>query len=132
MKTIDLAAEIRKELKKEAQALRSDDKVPAVVYGGTEEPVNISIKLLDFERAIAQGENNFINLTLADGKTQKAMIQDYQINKISLYCFQRFFTVGSSSYFVPPGFKVSIEQSQYSRVVVDNKNEFFIHGYLLF
>ncbi|WP_107851746.1 50S ribosomal protein L25 [Oceanimonas marisflavi] len=73
-------AEVRSDLGKGAsRRLRHADKVPAIIYGGNQEPVAIA---LDHKKAIiAQADDAFYSevLTLViDGQEVKVKVQDVQ------------------------------------------------------
>lgn len=74
MEQVELKAEIRKEIGKEAaRLLRQQGLIPAVVYGAAAETINIKVGARDFEKALhtSAGENVLVNLKLA-GAGRKA------------------------------------------------------------
>jgi len=74
MEQVELKAEIRQEIGKEAvRRLRQQGLIPAVVYGGAADTVNIKVGARDFEKALhtSAGENVLLNLRLS-GAGRKA------------------------------------------------------------
>ncbi|MBD1372464.1 50S ribosomal protein L25 [Hazenella sp. IB182357] len=60
-------------------ALRSQGRIPAVVYGSGENAVSIDVDFKDFRKAEGQG---LINLSL-NGETHQVMVRDTQIDALS-------------------------------------------------
>jgi len=82
----DLDAIIRKELKKNVQALRAKSLVPGVIYGPeVKENINVAIDAVKLEKVFNEaGENSLINLKLDDGKaTVEVLIKDIVFEPVS-------------------------------------------------
>jgi len=68
-----------------AKRLRADGKLPAVLYGGDRGPRNITVSprtVIEILRSDA-GQNSILNLSVADGAEQTALIHDYQVDPVS-------------------------------------------------
>jgi large subunit ribosomal protein L25 len=77
MKTFTLKGEERKVLgKKDAKKLRSNENVPAVMYGAGE-PIHFSIPFSELRALIYTPDVFLINIEL-EGKTYQAIMQDVQ------------------------------------------------------
>ncbi|MGK7295247.1 MAG: 50S ribosomal protein L25/general stress protein Ctc [Candidatus Wenzhouxiangella sp. M2_3B_020] len=80
-KTYEVPAEIREDVGKGAsRRLRREDKVPAVVYGGTRKPVPLTLEH-DYILHAADDEAfhaSVLNLKVGDGRTQKVILRDLQ------------------------------------------------------
>jgi large subunit ribosomal protein L25 len=78
-KTISVAAELREDVGKGAsRRLRHEGKVPAIMYGGHKDPVNLS---LDQNELLHQAENEafystILEIKLGDKLTQQAVVRD--------------------------------------------------------
>jgi large subunit ribosomal protein L25 len=82
MKTIQLAGEQRADLgKKATKALRVEERVPCVLYGGKEN-VHFSATERDLRKLIYTPEVYIVDLTI-DKKTTKAIIQDMQFHPVT-------------------------------------------------
>ncbi len=83
MKSVELKATSRSEVRNKSalKALRKEGRVPAVVYGNTEN-VNFHVDEVSFEKLINTPEVFFIDLTFED-KTIKAAIKDVQFHPVS-------------------------------------------------
>ena len=70
-----------------ARTLRSADMVPAVLYGPNTDPINLTVKVKDFETAVKKGKVSqmLFNLTVVDGGQDKypAMIKELQKDTVS-------------------------------------------------
>jgi len=67
-----------------ARAARREDLVPAVIYGGEQGPVSITLRGNEIRKALLSG--NFLSHILElkhDGKTQKAIARDIQFHPVS-------------------------------------------------
>lgn len=79
MSTIILKAEKREALGREADALRQQGLIPAVIYGHKLENQNISLPEKDFWKVYAEaGTSTLVDLEIAGGKKAKAIITDIQ------------------------------------------------------
>lgn len=82
---ITVAAESRDSRgKNEARRLRAKGSVPAVVYGGSAEPVSIAVSPKDLTRILnsKSGHNTIFNLNLAGSDSTPVMIVDWQFDPI--------------------------------------------------
>lgn len=81
MKTFDVSGKIRENLgKKESKLLRSEGKVPCVLYG-TESPVHFYCESSDLRKLIYTPNVYIVNLDL-DGTKYEAIMQDIQFHPV--------------------------------------------------
>ncbi|NKB87347.1 MAG: 50S ribosomal protein L25 [Acidobacteria bacterium] len=69
----------------EAKRLRREGLIPAVLYGSDRDPRTISVSprtVVEILRSDA-GQNSILNLKVADGAEQTALIHDYQVDPVS-------------------------------------------------
>lgn len=66
-----------------SRAARRAGLVPAIIYGGDEAPVSVSVKYNEVLKAINSGQllSNMVELS-TDGKTQKAIAKDVQFHPV--------------------------------------------------
>jgi large subunit ribosomal protein L25 len=82
MKSITIEGQLRTESgKKSTRQLRSQQLVPAVIYGGKTE-VNFSAPLAAFKSIVYTSEFMLANITV-DGNTYSCILKDLQFNKVS-------------------------------------------------
>jgi large subunit ribosomal protein L25 len=82
MKTITIEGQLRTESgKKATRQLRSQQLVPAVIYGGAKE-VNFSAPATAFKNIVYTTEFMFADIKV-DGKTYRCILKDLQFNKVS-------------------------------------------------
>ena len=82
MKTITIEGHLRTETgKKATQQLRSQDMVPGVIYGGTEE-VNFYAPAAAFKSLVYTGAFQLTEIN-AGSKTYKCILKDLQFDKVS-------------------------------------------------
>ena len=82
MKTITIEGQLRTEFgKKATRQLRSQDLVPAVIYGGAQE-VNFYAPAKAFKPLVYTGEFQLANVNV-DGKTYRCILKDLQFDKVS-------------------------------------------------
>ena len=82
MKTITIEGQLRTESgKKATRQLRSQQLVPAVIYGGKSE-VNFSAPATAFKSIVYTSEFMFANITV-DGTSYKCILKDLQFNKVT-------------------------------------------------
>ncbi|MEQ1554233.1 MAG: 50S ribosomal protein L25 [Ferruginibacter sp.] len=82
MKTITIEGQLRTESgKKATRQLRSQQLVPAVIYGGKTE-VNFSAPLSAFKSIVYTSEFMFADINV-EGKTYKCILKDLQFNKVT-------------------------------------------------
>ena len=67
-----------------ARACRKEGRIPAVIYGGKKEAVNISLHPVELEKAldIADFYRSTITVSL-DGKTEQVVCKDVQFHPVS-------------------------------------------------
>ena len=83
MQTVDLEVAERKEKGKgPAGRLRTEGRVPAILYGGGETPLPISIDRKILERALRGSENVVVRIHVGEAETY-ALIRDLAIDPIS-------------------------------------------------
>lgn len=79
-----LQAEVRKERKKNVDALRQAGKVPGVMYGHKVDPVAIQVDYSTLEKTLREaGESSLIDLSVGEGKPVKVLIHDYQLDPMT-------------------------------------------------
>lgn len=69
----------------EAKRLRTAGMIPAVLYGGGRDPRTIAVSprtVVEILRSDS-GQNSILNLKVADGPEQTALIHDFQIDPVS-------------------------------------------------
>ena len=82
MKTITIEGQIRTEFGKSAtRQLRSEEKVPAVIYGGAKE-VNFAAPATAFKNIVYTPEFMVVEATI-DAKTYRCVLKDLQFDKVS-------------------------------------------------
>ena len=82
MKTITIEGQIRTEFGKAAtRQLRSEEKVPGVIYGGAKE-VNFSAPATSFKTLVYTPDFQLADVTV-DGKSYKCILKDLQFDKVS-------------------------------------------------
>ena len=82
MKTITIEGQLRTESgKKATRQLRSQQLVPAVIYGGKSE-VNFSAPATAFKSIVYTSEFMFANITV-DGQSYNCILKDLQFNKVT-------------------------------------------------
>ncbi|MBC8033980.1 MAG: 50S ribosomal protein L25 [Chitinophagaceae bacterium] len=82
MKTITIKGQLRTEHGKQAtRQLRSEGKVPGVIYGGAQE-VNFSAPTADFKNLVYTPEFQLAELQV-DGKNYRCILKDIQFDKVT-------------------------------------------------
>ena len=82
MKAITIEGQIRTEFGKSAtRQLRSEEKVPAVIYGGATE-VNFTASAAAFRHLVYTPDFMVVDVKV-DGKTYKCVLKDLQFHKVS-------------------------------------------------
>ncbi|MBQ9546140.1 MAG: 50S ribosomal protein L25 [Bacteroidales bacterium] len=82
MRVVSMSGSLRENVgKKDAKALRREDKVPCVMYGKTEQ-VQFALKQVDFQRILFNPAPCFIDIDLGNGK-RRAMLKDIQFHPVT-------------------------------------------------
>ncbi len=82
MKSVSMSGSPRVSVgKKDAKKLRTEGKVPCVLYGGAEQ-VSFSVDEKQFKHLVYTPDINTVNLDL-DGKTYTAILQDMQTHPVT-------------------------------------------------
>ena len=82
MKTITIEGQLRTELGKRAtRQLRSQDKVPGVIYGGAKE-INFSAPTMAFKSLVYTPDFQFAEIKL-NGDTYRCILKDLQFDKVT-------------------------------------------------
>ena len=77
---LSLSATVRENVGKgAAREARRNDLVPGIIYGGSEEPLNINVKFNELLKKLNAGRfmSTLINLTI-EGKTVQVICRDIQ------------------------------------------------------
>ncbi|MDT8409422.1 MAG: 50S ribosomal protein L25/general stress protein Ctc [Wenzhouxiangellaceae bacterium] len=80
-KTYEVPAEVRKDVGKGAsRRLRRENKVPAVIYGGTRKPANLTLEHDFILHAVDQESfhSSILDVKVGDGRSQKVILRDLQ------------------------------------------------------
>ncbi len=82
MKTVTIEGQLRTEFgKKATRQVRSQDAVPAVIYGGAQE-INFSASAKAFKPLVYTAEFQVAEVVI-DGKTYRTILKDLQFDKVS-------------------------------------------------
>ncbi|MDL2314823.1 50S ribosomal protein L25/general stress protein Ctc [Bacteroidales bacterium OttesenSCG-928-C19] len=82
MKTVSMSGSLRENVgKKDAKALRAEEKVPCVIYG-TGEQIQFSVEQKAFKPLLFTPEVHFVELDIA-GTKKKAILQDIQYHPVT-------------------------------------------------
>src|SRR5215217_4276674 len=82
MKTITIEGQLRTDYGKQAtRQLRSEEKVPGVIYGGAEE-VNFSAPVSAFKTLVYTPDFQFAEVKV-EGKAYKCIMKDLQFDKVT-------------------------------------------------
>src|SRR3984957_17910644 len=82
MKTITIEGQLRTEQgKTAARQLRSEEKVPGVIYGGAKE-INFSAPVTAFKNLVYTPDFQFADVNL-EGKTYNCIMKDLQFDKVT-------------------------------------------------
>lgn len=82
MKTITIEGQLRTDFGKSAtRQLRSEDHVPAVIYGGAKE-INFSAPAASFRSIVYTADFMIVEVDV-DGQTYKCVLKDLQFDKVS-------------------------------------------------
>lgn len=78
-----LKAESREIVGNHLERLRENKKIPAVLYGMGKDSQNIQVPAQDFEKLYSDaGENQVVELTIADKKPVNVLVKEVQINPV--------------------------------------------------
>ena len=82
MKTITIEGQLRTEIGKQAtRQLRSEEKVPGVIYGGAKE-VNFSAPLASFKSLVYTPDFQLAEI-MVEGQSYKCILKDLQFDKVT-------------------------------------------------
>ena len=82
MKTVAISGSTRENVgKRDAKELRYEGKVPAVLYGGTEQ-IHFAVVATDLKEAIYTPEANFLEIEI-NGAKSKAIIKELQFHPLT-------------------------------------------------
>lgn len=83
MKTVSMSGSLRENVgKKDTKALRKEEKVPCVLYGGKEEQIKFSVSKKDFIPLLFTPDTNYVKINI-DGKEHNAILQDIQYHPVN-------------------------------------------------
>ena len=83
MPEITVAAEVRKDLGKNAKKLLKAGKVPGIFYGHGQENIPIAVGELTLEPLYRSSATSVINLKLDDGSTRTCILRDVQFDPVT-------------------------------------------------
>ncbi|MBR1517085.1 MAG: 50S ribosomal protein L25 [Bacteroidales bacterium] len=82
MRIVSMSGSLRENVgKKDAKALRREDKVPCVMYGKTEQ-VQFALNQVDFQRILFNPAPCFVDIELG-GEKRRAMLKDIQFHPVT-------------------------------------------------
>ena len=85
MKTFDVLGKVRENVgKKDSKKLRSENKVPCVLYG-TENPIHFYCDFSEIRKLIYTPHVYLVNLDI-DGDKHQAIMQDVQFQGLNFSC----------------------------------------------
>ena len=83
MKTIEIQGNKRNSLTKQTvKALRNDEQVPCVLYGGDAEPLHFSASLAAFKPLVYTPDVHLVKLVV-DGQERQCILQDIQFHPVT-------------------------------------------------
>ena len=81
---LTLKAAVREETGKRVKKLRTEGKIPAVLYGHKIKPVQLTVGYSDFDKLYQQaGDNTLVDLVINDAKPVKVIVQDHQSDPVT-------------------------------------------------
>lgn len=83
MSEITLAAEIRKEVGKQAKRLRSQGKIPGIYYGHGQNNIPVALSELALRPLFKTSATHVVNLKLDDGSSHTCILRDIQFDPIT-------------------------------------------------
>lgn len=83
MEKINLSAKKRTKLGKKVKSLRESGLIPAVLYGKTNDPINLEVDVKEFIKIFDKaGTSSLVDIKIDDEKAIKTLIQDVQFDPI--------------------------------------------------
>lgn len=83
MKTIEIQGTKRNSMTKQSvKALRNDEQVPCVLYGGDAEPLHFSAPLASFKPLVYTPDVHLVKLVV-DGQERQCILQDIQFHPVT-------------------------------------------------
>ncbi len=96
-KVFTLTCQSRETSREANESLKTENKIPAVVYGKDFSNLNISVKLADFERVYAEAKkSSFIDLTIDEKDTIKVLCYDFQADYTGKIIHADFYKVNEN------------------------------------
>ncbi|NTU45491.1 MAG: 50S ribosomal protein L25/general stress protein Ctc [Chlorobiaceae bacterium] len=83
METIVLGVEPRVIKKKDAEKLRKNGIVPAVIYHKGEETIPVSVNEIALKKLVHSAESHIIDLQFPDGKIKRSFIKQVQFHPVT-------------------------------------------------
>ena len=84
MSTLQLSAQPREITGHKVKHLRREGIVPVVVYGATQEPINLQVMTRSLEHTLhAGGVSQLVELTVEGGKMHNVLIREVQIHPVT-------------------------------------------------
>jgi large subunit ribosomal protein L25 len=86
METFTVEGKIREDRgKNAARRNRRSGQIPAVLYGAKKDPIVLSVNAKQLSRILRSesGHNTIFTVKVADGKEERAMLKDWQIDPVS-------------------------------------------------
>ncbi|HLC89815.1 MAG TPA: 50S ribosomal protein L25 [Patescibacteria group bacterium] len=81
---LNLKADSRQQIGKAVKTLRTQGKIPAVLYGHEIKPINLILNYSEFEKIFRQaGESTLVDLLIDQKNPVKVLIQDFQTDPVS-------------------------------------------------
>lgn len=97
MKSFSLACQSRESSRVANEALKAENKIPAVVYGKGFENLNISVKVAEFEKVYNEAKkSSFIDLNLDNKETIKVLCHDFQMDYTGKIIHADFYRVNEN------------------------------------
>ncbi len=96
-KVFSLACQSRESSRVANEALKKENKIPAVVYGKDFSNLNISVKLAEFEKVYSEArKSSFIDLDIDGKQTIKALCYDFQTDYTGKIIHADFYKVNEN------------------------------------
>ncbi len=97
MESIVLNVEPRVCNKNESKKLRSEGKVPAVVYHKGEETVHVCVNEFSLDKLVHSSESHIVDLQFPDGQLKPSFLKDIQFDQVTdriIHADFQFFSAG--------------------------------------